>query len=168
MRTARADIEQRRHQAAQLWLRGVSVRQIAQALKVHVDTISNDLAAIRQELVAEHRHDLESARARALAVLHQVEREAWTTYAKLDERSVNKSAMLNVVLSAEKEMNRILGVTGPEAAAPQVSNMQVVFMLPEPDAAPHLSMDRGSARAEGTVVNAFPDFPMVDEADHAQ
>ena len=165
MRTARADIEQRRHKVAGLWLRGVSVRAIAQALKVHADTISNDLTAIRQELVAESRAEFESARARTLAVLRQVEQEAWTTYGKLDDRSVNKSAMLNVVLSAEKEMNQILGVTGSEAAAPQISNMQVVFMLPEPEATP---TGPGSVSPTGqgagmTVVDAFPDFPTPDE-----
>jgi hypothetical protein len=151
MRTAQANIERRRAQVNQLWIRGVGVRAIAHTLEVDPATVSRDLKAIREELVREHAHDVERARARALAVLHQVEVEAWRVYHKVDERSVNRIGSLNTILSAEREINRICGVTSPEAGVQVASNMQVVFMIPTPDALP-------------AVVEAFPDFPAPKDA----
>ncbi len=136
MRTPRADIEQRRHQAAQLWLRGVSTRAIAQTLHASQATIITDLAAVRAELVREHRQEFEALRARSVAHLRTVQAEAWQLHKRLADDRTNKVASLNTIVQAEQLIAKLEGTLGPDTLS--VSAVQIVRVAND-------SLERASA-----------------------
>ncbi len=111
-------IAERRRKVADLWLRGVSVAQMAGTLHASHATIRRDLEAIKTELTAINRESLEASRSHSLAVYRLLQQEAWRFYGRLnDDRSTNKPAALRLILDAEDRIARICGVLGPESIA---------------------------------------------------
>jgi predicted transcriptional regulator len=71
-------IEQRRQQAAELYLKGTTQAEIARELNVSQATISDDLKAIRREWRDSRIRDFDEAVAMELKKLDHLEREAWS------------------------------------------------------------------------------------------
>jgi DNA-binding CsgD family transcriptional regulator len=120
---AHADIEQRRSSVAQLWLRGLSLRQIAKAVGTDHMTVSRDIRAVRADLVAQHRQEFESARARSIAHLREVQASAWQLHVRLTDDRTNKVASLQTIVSAEMLIAKLEGTLGPDNV--NVSAVQV-------------------------------------------
>ncbi len=70
----------RRQQVAHLSLQGWTQSAIAEELDVSQPTVSTDLKAIQQEWLESASGDVEAARAKVLAELDLVQREAWAAW----------------------------------------------------------------------------------------
>ncbi len=70
----------RRQQVADLSLQGWTQSAIAEELDVSQPTVSTDLKAIQQEWLESASGDVEAARAKVLAELDLVQREAWAAW----------------------------------------------------------------------------------------
>ena len=116
-----AEIAHRRNQVAELWLRGVPTAAIARKLETPETTIRRDLAAIRDELATAHHAELEHARARSLAVLRTVQREAWVAFAEAKANANAKPGYLNAILSAEQLVAKIEGIVQPDVSGAQTT-----------------------------------------------
>jgi hypothetical protein len=124
MRTGAADVRARHERVAALWLKGVPTSAIAGALKLPLRTVQRDLKVVQAELEQANRAHLEVKRARSVAVLRQVQREAWSLFAKLDDAATGKIGALNSIISAESQIARLEGtVTGDHINTQQTINL---------------------------------------------
>jgi hypothetical protein len=80
IRQKNTEISDRRAKVAELYLRGVRQTQIAADLDVNQATISRDLAALRDEWLQSALVDLDQFKAKELAKIDELEREAWDAY----------------------------------------------------------------------------------------
>ncbi len=78
---------ERRKAVAARYLRGEPQWSIGRALEVSQQTVSADLAAIRQEWLAACVRDFDQAKAQELARVDEVERAAWQGWAKSQENA---------------------------------------------------------------------------------
>jgi hypothetical protein len=144
MRSARADTEQRRHKVAELWLRGISVRSIAEQVHVSPTTVATDLTAVRAELLREHRQELEAKRARSVAHLRAVQASAWTLFARLKDDRTNKVGSLNTIVNAEQLITKLEGTAAPDTAVNltvaqiRVANDALERAASDPEVAAHV------------------------------
>lgn len=114
--TDRALIDARRRDVSDLWLQGMPVLRIAATLNIPQRTCRRDVAAVRAQIAAEQKEDLEARRDRAVSVLRKVQLAAWETYHTAQDKSLNKIGALNTIISAEKDIARLLGISGPDIA----------------------------------------------------
>jgi len=117
--TERKRLAQRRRRAFHLSaVRGLTVDEVAQLLKVSQRTVSRDLKAARQRAMAELQAQAESAeRITDLAVdidasLAAVAREAWGSVGAADYTSPQRIRALNIVLAAVYRRAEILQSLG--------------------------------------------------------
>ena len=101
-------MQARREKVAQLYLRRATITAIATALAVHRDTVNRDINYWRGVWEAETRQEREVQRARELAALGELERDAATEYAK--EPS---TAWWNARMAALKRRAEMLGLDAP-------------------------------------------------------
>ena len=80
--TQRSDeMRQRRSQVTELYIKeGLSQRAMAERLGVSLQTIYNDLCAIREEWRTRATDNIEKKKAKELAVVDQIEFEAWRAW----------------------------------------------------------------------------------------
>ena len=78
-------LRHRRKQVAALYLRGQSQRDIAQQLGVHQAQVSRDLKVLHQEWRASALQDFDARKARELAKIDELEREAWQAWKRSQE-----------------------------------------------------------------------------------
>lgn len=121
--TDHALIDARRREVSDLWLQGMPVLRIAATLNIPQRTCRKDVAVVRAQLAAEQKEDLEARRDRAVSVLRKVQLAAWETYHELPAKALNKISALNAIVSAEKDIARLLGISGPDIAQNVSLNM---------------------------------------------
>ncbi|MGZ3636882.1 MAG: hypothetical protein ACXVCX_03470 [Ktedonobacterales bacterium] len=118
----------RRDEIQQLWLRGVSVSNIAAQTNTPLGTVKHDLAVIRRMLAAQHAGDVRLARAALLASVRDVLQVVWQRYDAYlqrppdacDERVL--ASYLGSVLKAHTLLGKLTGAT----AAPSELQQRVV------------------------------------------
>lgn len=118
-----AAVALRRQQVAELWLRGVPTAAIARELETPETTIRRDLTAIKADLLATHHAEIEHARARSLAVLRTVQREAWGAFTEAKANSNAKPGYLNAILAAEQLVAKIEGIVQPDVTQQTTVNV---------------------------------------------
>ncbi len=122
---------ERRKNVARRYLRGETQWEIARAFEVNQSTISDDLAAIRVEWLGIAVLDMDAIKAKELARIDEVERQAWAAWTKsqenaetLKDRTSGNTSMtekvskgqagdprfLDVVLKCVERRCKILGV----------------------------------------------------------
>lgn len=126
--TSSAEIAARRQTVGELWLRGVPTERIASQLKKPVRTIRGDIASVRLSLEADRIDSLQARRDRSIAVLHRVQQNAWTLYARLDDASSSKIGALNTIKDCEEKIARLEGTWQPD-----VHTTTTVNLLADPD-----------------------------------
>jgi hypothetical protein len=84
----------RRQKVAALYLQGKTQWDIARLVNVSQGTVSNDLAAIREDWLASALRDFDSKKAEELAKLDRLEAEAWEAWqrSKEDAETVRKKS----------------------------------------------------------------------------
>ncbi len=105
-----ADRLNKTEKALRMSARGVSYTEIGQQLGIRrqlASTLVNEGLANR----AEHR---DQDRERAIAHYQEVIRAAWQSYAKVDDRSLNKSGHLNAAIRAQERIDKIAGNEAPK------------------------------------------------------
>jgi hypothetical protein len=83
---ALAILERRKNVAAR-YVRGETQWEIARAFEVDQKTISNDLAAIRKEWLADAVRSVDEVKARELAKIDECEAQAWRAWTKSQENA---------------------------------------------------------------------------------
>jgi len=142
----RVAILERRRNVAHRYVRGQTQWEIARAFEVDQGTISRDLAAIQEEWKAAALMDLDSRKAKELATVDEVERQAWVAWTKSQENAETLKArrsgdkefaekvtkgqagnpkFLNVVLDCVRRRCEILGILKVDAP----SQMTVVTVV---------------------------------------
>jgi hypothetical protein len=131
----RAISEERRVRVSDLYRQGKAFYQIAKLLNVCVDTITEDMKAIRAEWRAQRLANMDEAVAEQLAKLDLTEREAWEAYRRscknAEIRKTTKDALgrtheskelrgqagdprfLSIVQNAVKQRRELLGLDAP-------------------------------------------------------
>lgn len=104
-------ILERRKNVAQRYVRGQTQWEIARAFEVDQATISRDLAAIQAEWLSQAVLDVGTVRARELARIDEVERQAWIAWLKSQE-------------NAETSKERTRGPDGTQTVTEKVSKGQ--------------------------------------------
>lgn len=108
------EIDARRGKVADLWIRGFSPGRIARMLKVAESTVRRDVTLIRANLHLGNIATFGEKLTRSVETYRTVQQEAWSLYARADDRSVNKAAALNIVQQAQEHIDRLEGITAPE------------------------------------------------------
>jgi hypothetical protein len=90
-------IAERRKTVASLYLQGKFQEEIAKVVKVDRGTISRDLKAVQQEWLKSGVMDLSAAKAREVAKLDEVERQAWVAW----EQSRKDAEIMEVTGTAQ-------------------------------------------------------------------
>lgn len=123
-------IERRRRIVATHWVRGFTLGEIANAVAeagivnrngdpFSRATIHSDVEAIRDEWRAQRKEDIDEWVAHELAVLNQIEREAW------------RSGDIRAVLSASSARRQMLGLDAPrEHTMTLVDNREILELIP--------------------------------------
>lgn len=130
--------EERRAEVARLYLRGWTQTRIAEFIGVAQPTVSKDLKALQQAWRDAALRDFDEAKARELARLDEVEREAWDAYQRTVgehvirtegvtagpnggpyEKSVTEDlagnpAFLNIVTTCIERRCKLLGIDAPQ------------------------------------------------------
>src|SRR6516164_4206609 len=73
-------IAERRKKVASLYLQGKFQDEIAKEVKVDRGTVSRDLKAVQEEWLKSGVMDLNAAKARELAKIDEIERQAWVAW----------------------------------------------------------------------------------------
>jgi hypothetical protein len=113
-------IQQRRHQAAQLYLKGETQFAIATALAVSQPTICSDLQAIRAAWLKSSLRDFDQHRAQELAKIDHLEVTYWQGWLRSREprdgepRDGNPKFLDGVQRCIERRC-KLLGIDAPEA-----------------------------------------------------
>jgi transposase len=133
-------IAERRKTVASLYLQGKFQHEIAKEVKVDRGTVSRDLTAIEAEWLKSGVMDLNAAKARALAKIDEIEREAWNAFKqsrqdgetmevtgttqggkgkpekvkKVTHRQHGDSRFLALILDCVKQRCEILGLDAPK------------------------------------------------------
>jgi hypothetical protein len=133
-------IAERRKTVASLYLQGKFQDEIAQVVKVDRGTVSRDLKAVQQEWLKSGVMDLNVVKARELARLDEIEREAWDAWRKsqkdaetmevtgtaqggkskpdkvkkITKGQAGDSRFLAIVLECQKRRAEILGLDAPK------------------------------------------------------
>lgn len=76
-RNKRTEQLQRRYEAARLYLQGLTYLEIGLKLGVNASTICRDLQAVRKEWLESSIRDFDELKAKELAKLDEIERQAW-------------------------------------------------------------------------------------------
>lgn len=122
------DIEARRHEVGRRWLQGQSLRSIAAELRISLSAVQRDVTAIREELRHHRESDLEASRARSVAVLREVQRQAWQRLGRLKDASTNVPGLLNTIMNAEQLIAKVEGTLTPD-----IQNRTTVNVLALPE-----------------------------------
>jgi hypothetical protein len=77
--------------------------------------VRRDIAAARVGLHLDHHATLNQRLARGLAVWRFVQERTWELYARVDDRSVNKSAVLNIVSQADEHIAELEGTLASDS-----------------------------------------------------
>jgi len=93
---------ERRRQVANLYLQGKTQWAIARAVKVSQGTVSNDLAAVREDWLASALRDFDAMKAEELARLDRLEAVAWEGW----ERSCRDAVSTHQRTVQEREVRR--------------------------------------------------------------
>jgi hypothetical protein len=99
---------------SELWLQGVSYAHIVRVLGCAHSTVRRDIVAARLALQLDHLATINQRLVRSLAVWRLVQKRIWELYARVDDRSVNKSAVLNIVSQAEERTSRLGDIPSPD------------------------------------------------------
>lgn len=73
----KCQIEQRRAEVSRFYLRGATLVEISREVRVSVTTVWKDLQSVRQEWLQSSLRNFDEARARELAKIDEIERQAW-------------------------------------------------------------------------------------------
>lgn len=84
--------------------------RIAAELHVNEITIRRDLPRLRLILREQLGKSLEDQKARSVAVYRRIQTEAWAAFGDVKDTSLNKSAYLNTIKSAEDGIVKALGI----------------------------------------------------------
>ena len=101
------DLEQRRFQIAQRWLKGEPLQAIADQMGLHYITVLEDIQHMRQQLKEWQRDSLENLAAERIASFRNIQHHAWQLLELLPKQS---NQLLSVILRAEEAIARIQGV----------------------------------------------------------
>lgn len=122
-RATTAGATARRMQAAELELRGVSVRGIAQALKSDPRTITRDLQVVATE--RQRDTSLDAERYRLLGAAREVERTAWQLYASLPPLDgAGRLGALRTVLAAQQRCGDVVAALADAQIEARVSALE--------------------------------------------
>ena len=100
----------RRRELIRLRAEGYSLAEIAHRLRVHRNTINNDVRAIQRESVDQARRDIEKVVSREVRQLEAARTEAWRNFYEGVNRhgEAQKPAYLALVLKASTRLARLL------------------------------------------------------------
>lgn len=122
-------IEARRALVADLWLRGVSLREMARDLKVDRRTIDRDLTEIRHTLQRERVGSLSEKVAASIAMRRGLQKELWSRVMSAPDNAQNVPGMATVILQAQDAIDRLEGIEAPEKVNAQtIVEVQEIVM----------------------------------------
>jgi len=99
-------------------LQGWTNYRIADALGLSEAAIRKDLERVRLLWTERANDDIALHKAEAVATYRQVQQAAWERFEQASDKSLNKSAFLNTVKSAEDSIVKVLGLEAPLKVAP--------------------------------------------------
>ena len=134
----------RRHKVGILWLKGFSVRDIADLIRkdkelVGADrtsyvTVHNDIQAIKSTLLERQLEEILLEKNRSIDHLRLVQQRAWTEVGKV---SADKRApLLNIIQAAEDKIAKLEGTYAPteitgKGGKPLIPKSPLIFQLPD-------------------------------------
>jgi len=104
----RTEIEHRRRQVAQLYLRKVTQEEIAQKLGISQPTVSRDIYYLSQRWQQEALGDMDGRRGRELAELEEMERDCAMQFANAKD-----ARWLSQRLRVKERIAKMLGLDAP-------------------------------------------------------
>lgn len=109
----RQEVSERRATVAKLWTRRLTQEEIATAVGVDQSTVSRDIKVLVEAWREEALADVTDLRARELADLHAMEREA-AVAASANVSPQELARLLEVRLRVKDRRSRLLGLDAPE------------------------------------------------------
>ena len=90
--------------------------------EISVDTVENDIKAIRKEDAARYEKEAVELIADRVDALQEVNREAWKAFHTTADKSLNRGTYLNTIRQAEMDIAKLHGVTGPDVVVRNTVN----------------------------------------------
>lgn len=116
-RRSPAQLARDRRRISDLYLQGWIQVDIAAEVGASQSTVSNDLKAIQKEWLVSSLHDFDEAKARELARIDRVEREAWAAWerSQLDAETVTEEVASDSAKKRAKRQTKTEGRDGDSA-----------------------------------------------------
>lgn len=123
-RAEKVAIEDRRRKVARLLAKKITQAEIAEELRVSQPTISRDVKVIEEEWKREYAAELDAIRARELAELRDIERDAAAAFARTRD-----PRFLQARLSTKARIAKLIGLDAPERREVEILNDDRVVLL---------------------------------------